>query len=322
MAHRYLDEMRDMALPLGAADDLEPILERIGDARYVLIGEASHGTHEYYAWRALLTRRLIEERGFSVVAVEGDWPDCYRVHRAVTSDALDPRAALERFERWPTWMWANEEVSDFLEWLRAYNDGQPPEARVGFYGLDVYSLWNSLQAILDYLRTHEPDSVDAALAAFRCFEPYAEDPLQYARAQRLVPESCEEPVVEMLTRMRERVSHDEDDPEARFAAEQNAEAAAGAERYYRSLVRGGAESWNVRDRHMVSTLERVMAHRGPAAKAVVWEHNTHLGDASATDMADAGIVNVGQLVRERHADDGVVALGFGSYQGTVLAADV
>jgi erythromycin esterase len=317
-------EIRRDALPLRADSDLDPLMKRIGDARYVLLGEASHGTHEYYAWRAALTRRLIEERGFSFVAVEGDWPDCYRVHRSVTlaDDAPhDPLDALRGFERWPTWMWANTDVLSFARWLRQHNAALPAERRVGFFGLDVYSLWDSLQATLGYLREHQPGQVGHALEAFACFEPYAEDPQAYAMATRLVPTSCEAEVVQLL---RELVTHPAPDRggtrEERFDAEQNALAAAGAEAYYRAMVRGGPDSWNVRDRHMVSTLERLVHFHGPGAKAVVWEHNTHIGDARFTDMAAAGMVNVGQLVREAHEDDDVVLVGFGSHRGTVVAA--
>ena len=326
------DDVRDLALPLERTSDLDPLLERIGDARFVLLGEASHGTHEFYAWRADLTRRLVAERGFGFVAVEGDWPDCWAVHRSVTlaPDApADPATVLGGFERWPTWMWANREVVRFTRWLRRHNAGLPPESRVGFYGLDVYSLWDSLRSILDYLREHAPEHVDPAMAAFRCFEPYAEDPQAYAMATHLVPTSCEDPVLVMLRELRRVRERAEDgSPDQRFDAEMNALVAAGAEAYYRAMIRGGAASWNVRDRHMAECLDRLVDHhaarRGgdPApARAVVWEHNTHIGDARFTDMARAGMVNVGQLVRERYGEDDVVLVGFGTHTGEVVAAD-
>jgi len=317
------DGVRRLALPLRVEADLDPLLERVGDARFVLLGEASHGTHEYYAWRAALTRRLIVEKGFTFVAVEGDWPDCYRVNCSVKLAPTapdDPREVLLRFYRWPTWMWANEEVAAFTRWLRKLNAGRPPAQRVGFYGLDVYSLWDSLRAILGYLRKHEPTHVETALAAYNCFEPYAEDPQAYARATRLVPTSCEREVIDVLAALRKGIDESRIDRDARFDAEQNALAAAGAEAYYRAMVGGGADAWNVRDCHMADTLDRLTAHHGSAAKAVVWEHNTHVGDARFTDMSDAGMVNLGQLVRERHADEGVVIVGFGSHHGSVIAA--
>jgi erythromycin esterase-like protein len=317
-------DMRELAQPLDSMADLDPLLERIGDAQYVLIGEASHGTSEYYRWRAALTRRLVEEKGFAFVAVEGDWPDCFRVHCSVTGASGEtPRAALEAFRRWPTWMWANEEVVEFCTWLRGHNADRPRATPVGFHGLDVYSLWDSLRALLGYLREHEPDHVEAALSAVRCFEPYGEDPQEYASATRFAPESCEAPVVRLLVDLRRQVAQDGggDDETAAFAARQNAEVAAGAERYYRAMVCGGGASWNVRDHHMADTLDRLVVHYGDGAKAVVWEHNTHVGDARATDMADRGLVNVGQLVRERHGDDAVVLVGSGSHRGSVVAGD-
>jgi erythromycin esterase len=318
---RRTDQVADLASPLDSPDDLDPLLDRIGDAELVLVGEASHGTHEYYRWRAELTKRLITERGFTVVAVEGDWPDCHRIDRAVRGHADGSiREVLESFERWPTWMWANEEVEQFAVWLRDHNHDRPPAEQVGFYGLDVYSLWASLRVIIDFLDAHDAEAARTARRAWSCLEPYAEDPQQYAWATRVVPTSCEDEVVALLSRLQQDAGVIGDDAEARFQAEQNAAVAAEAERYYRAMVRGGGASWNIRDRHMVDTLDRVLEHRGPATKAVVWEHNTHVGDARATDMAAAGMVNVGQLVRERHGEDEVVIVGAGSYAGSVVAA--
>ena len=316
-----MDDVRRLAHALRTPADLDPLLERIGDARIVLLGEASHGTHEYYAWRAALTRRLVEERGFGFVAVEGDWPECYEVNRCVKhrpGAASSPRAVLDAFDRWPTWMWANEEVVAFADWLHELNRGRPDPDRVGFYGLDVYSLTSSMRALLDYLAEHEPEHLEVAHQAARCFEPYGEDPQDYAFASRFAPASCEPAVVELLTRLcQERGAAAGDDPEARLSAEQNAAVAAGAERYYRAMVGGQAQSWNVRDVHMADTLDRLLDVNG--SKAVVWEHNTHIGDARATDMAGAGMVNLGQLARERHGAD-VVTVGFGGHRGTVIAA--
>jgi erythromycin esterase-like protein len=313
----------DLAVALQSPADLDVVLDRVGDARIVLLGEASHGTHEYYLWRAALTKRLVEEKDFGFVAVEGDWPECYEVNRVVKhrpGAGRSPREALDAFDRWPTWMWANEEVVAFCDWLHELNAQRTERDRVGFYGLDVYSLWDSMRALLDYLRDHEPQHVEQALDAVRCFEPYGEDPQDYAFASRFAPASCEPAVVELLRRLcSERAARgDGDDPEARFSAEQNAAVTAGAERYYRAMVGGSAESWNVRDVHMQDTLDRLLDFHG--SKAVVWEHNTHVGDARATDMASAGMVNVGQLARERHGRDDVVAVGFGGYRGGVIAA--
>jgi erythromycin esterase-like protein len=306
--------------PLHDARDLDPLLDRIGDARYVLLGEASHGTHEYYLWRARISRRLIEEKDFRFIAVEGDWPDCFRVNRYIRGE-LDDTAeeVLRGFDRWPTWMWANWEIVALADWLRLHNEGRPEDERVGFYGLDVYSLWESLYEIIGYLKQHHPDAVGAAYRAFRCFEPYAEDPQEYAVATLFVPDACRDEVLGLLRAVRERVAEDAAGDETSLDALMNAEAVKDAEAYYRTMVRGGAESWNLRDRHMADTLDRLMRHYGPDAKAIVWEHNTHIGDARYTTMANEGMFNVGQLVRQEHGGDGVVLTGFGSSQGTVAA---
>ncbi len=317
--------VRERTLPLRTADDLDPLLERIGDAHYVLLGEASHGTAEYYTWRTRLSQRLIREKGFSFLAVEGDWPDCYQVNRYVKrlpDSGANARDVLHAFERWPTWMWANEEIVALVEWLRRHNDLLPPDRKVGFYGLDVYSLWESLYAILSYLQRVDPSTLPAAWKAFRCFEPYGEDVQRYARATVLVPTSCAEEVVGLLGQLRRKArEYRQDGRESYFQAEQNALVVQNAESYYRAMVRGGPESWNIRDRHMTETLERLMRHHGPDAKAIVWEHNTHIGDARFTDMAEDDMVNVGQLIREGHGEEGVVLVGFGSHHGSVIAGD-
>ncbi len=313
-----------IASPLEGPADLDPLLERIGDAHYVLLGEASHGTSEYYQWRARISQRLIREKGFSFIAVEGDWPDCYRVNRYVKGapdSGSDAHEVLDAFARWPTWMWANEEIIDLAEWLRRHNAALPQDRKVGFYGLDVYSLWESLYAVLGYLRKVDPGALSAARRAFLCFEPYGEDVQEYARSTVLVPGSCEEEVITLLKELRSKApTYSAGGQEGFFDAEQNALALKNAEAYYRAMVRGGPESWNIRDRHMTETLERLMRHHGPDARGIVWEHNTHIGDARYTDMADDGMVNVGQLVRERHAGEGVFLVGFGSHRGRVIAA--
>jgi erythromycin esterase len=309
-AAELVEDVRAVLRPLNGDDDLDSLMERIGDAHYVLLGEASHGT--------------IREKGFSFIAVEGDWPDCYRVSRYVkgASDAgASAFEVLHAFDRWPTWMWANQEVVELAEWLRSHNDRVAEEAKVGFYGLDVYSLWASMRAVIDYFERTDPDAARAAWQAFRCFEPYGEEAQQYARATRLVPRSCEAEVVTLLAELRRKApEYREQTREAYFNAEQNALVVRNAERYYRTMIRGGPASWNIRDQHMVETLERLMQHHGPGARTIVWEHNTHIGDARATDMARAGMVNVGQLVRERRAREGVVLVGFGSHHGSVIAA--
>ncbi|HKW12520.1 MAG TPA: erythromycin esterase family protein [Gemmatimonadaceae bacterium] len=329
-SHALAAELRRRARPLRQPADLAPLVERIGDARYVLLGEASHGTSEYYTWRTELSKRLIREKGFSFIAVEGDWPDCYRVNRFVKSypdSGESAREVLHAFERWPTWMWANEEIIDLVEWMRQYNERRRlvDDRKVGFYGLDVYSLWDSMRAVVEYLERIDPRLATGAKHAYRCFEPFGEDEQEYARATYLVPTSCEDEAVSVLRTLRGRApEYIQDGREAYFNAEQNAFVAQNAELYYRTMVRGGSQSWNVRDHHMVDTLERLMAHHwqfNPDAKAIVWEHNTHIDDARFTNMATAGMVNVGQLVRQAHDQDGVVLVGFGSHRGTVIAGD-
>lgn len=321
-------DLRAAAAPLTSPDDLDPLIDRVGDARFVLLGEATHGTSEFYSWRAAISRRLIREKGFSFIAVEGDWPDCYRVNRYVKgmADAGDNgEEVLHAFSRWPTWMWANREVAHFAEWLREHNAPLAPEQQVGFYGLDVYSLWESMAAVVEYLERIDPGAAQDARRAYACFDPYYDDAQQYARATALVPTSCEDEAVSMLRTLRGRApEYRADGRDAYFDAEQNALIARNAERYYRTMVRGGSTSWNVRDTHMVETLERLMGHHGSRAKAIVWEHNTHVGDARFTDMARHGMVNVGQLVREARGEtpnqrDGVMLVGFGTWRGTVIA---
>jgi erythromycin esterase-like protein len=316
-------QVRSIARPLTRVADLDGLDDRVGGARFVCLGEASHGTHEFYAWRAALSRRLITEKGVTWIGVEGDWPDCWRINgwvRGHERQELTATDLLTGFERWPTWMWANQEVAQFLAWLREWNLGRSESDRVGFYGLDVYSLWDSLRTAISWLEAHAPDALPTAMQAWQCFLPYGEDPQRYARSTRLVPASCEEDVVALLVEVRRRTQDGLVD-ESAFDAAQNAEVAAGAEHYYRAMVRGDRASWNIRDHHMADTIDRIATRHGARSKGLVWEHNTHVGDARATDMAAAGLVNVGQLVRERHAADGVALVGFAGHRGTVLAAE-
>jgi erythromycin esterase len=297
------DEIRALARPLREPDDLDPLLDRIGHARVVLLGEASHGTSEFYRWRTAITQRLVEELGFGFVAVEGDWPDCQRVDRYVQDGiGRSAREVLAGYERWPTWMWGNEEVVELVEWMRS------SPARPGFHGLDVYSLRDSLAEVLAWVRQHDPDAVPAALDAAECLQRGD------ARRYRLVRESCEDEVVELLSAIR----HGGGDGD-RFGAEQNAWVVRSADQYYRAVIRGGPHSWNVRDRHMADTLERLLSHHGPGARGIVWAHNTHIGDARFTDMAQVGMLNLGQLARERWGEAQVALVGFATWAGTVLA---
>ncbi len=319
------------ATPLvGESQDFDALLDLIAEARFVLLGEATHGTHEFYRARAEITRRLIEEKGFTAVAVEGDWPDAYRVNRYVQGlgdgNAMD---ALAGFERFPQWMWRNHDVLGFVGWLRAHNAALSMGApQAGFYGLDLYSLYASIEAVLAYLETIDPEAARQARYRYACFEHFGADPQRYGLAASFeLAERCEEEAVQQLLELRWReadfVAFDGGLAEDEFFfAEQNARLIANAEAYYRAMYQGRVSSWNLRDRHMAETLEALDAHlsrRGTPAKIVVWEHNSHLGDARATQMGWQGELNVGQLVRERYGQEAVL-VGFTTYEGTVTAA--
>jgi len=308
----------------------DELVRAIGSARVVLLGEASHGTHDFYRERAFITERLISEAGFAAVAVEADWPDAYRVNRYVRGASDDASAveALGDFSRFPTWMWRNTDMVAFVEWLRAHNDTQPIERRAGFYGFDLYSLRTSMHAVLAYLSSVDPEAAKIARARYACFDHFGNDPQSYglATTSGWAP-SCEHEVVTQLVDLQRRraeyASHDgrlaRDDY---FYAEQNARLVRNAELYYRSMFRGRTESWNLRDRHMADTIEellRFLEQPWAPAKIVVWAHNSHLGDARATELGEYGELNVGQLVRERHGADSV-SVGFTTYSGTVTAA--
>jgi len=327
-----LDAVRLDAQPLHGGDgDYDALLELVGDARLVALGEASHGTHEFYRERARITRRLIEERGFTAVAVEGDWPDADRVSRYVQGfgDDADGEEALRGFQRFPTWMWRNAEVLDFIGWLRAHNERlAPAQPSVGFYGLDLYSLGASMQAVVAYLDEVDPAGAARARRRYECLHPFSGDSAGYGQAVLLgVSEPCRRRVLEQLVELRRHAGDylraDGLVAEDRyFLAEQNATVVADAEEYYRTMFAGPAPSWNLRDRHMADTLDQLQVHlsrHGDAGKVVVWEHNSHVGDARSTEMAQRGELNLGQLMRERHAHD-VVLVGFSTYAGTVTAA--
>lgn len=300
---------------------LEPLFTDIAGKNIVMLGEASHGTHEYYTWRTAISKKLIREKKFQFIAVEGDWPDCYRINRYVKGykDAgTDIAKVLKSFDRWPTWMWANWEVAALAEWLREYNRSLPIEERVGFYGLDVYSLWDSMKAMMSYLDKEDKQAAESVKKAILCFEPFNEDEHLYARWS-INDHHCRDEVIALLKEIRMKARFLDGDREAGFNTEQNALIAVNAERYYRSMVGFNNESWNIRDRHMMETLERLLRFHGPSSKGIVWEHNTHIGDARATDMARSGMVNIGHLAREKYGEEKVYLAGFGSFSGTVMA---
>jgi erythromycin esterase-like protein len=328
--------LADAAIPLASADGTEPadvdaIVSRIGEARIVLLGEASHGTHEFYATRAAVTRRLIETRGFRAVTIEGDWPDTRRVDRFVRGRGEDRDAdtALAGFRRFPQWMWRNTVMRAFVAWLRDHNAERTAGERCGIYGLDLYSMHASIDAVLRYLERVDPAAAARARERYSCIEMVGgDDPQAYGYvASRNPAEACEDDVVRQLIELRRSAAEytaqagDASDEEF-FSAEQNARLVANAERYYRSMFRGRVSSWNLRDTHMAETLEAVverLEREGSRAGVCVWAHNSHLGDARATAMGRGGEINVGQLVRERYGRDACL-LGFTTFSGTVTAA--
>jgi erythromycin esterase-like protein len=327
-----LDTIREKAVRLTdtskAADE---ILDLVGEARFVLIGEASHGTHEFYKYRAEITKRLIAEKDFSAVAVEADFPDAYRINRFVRAAGNDKTAeeSLGDFERFPLWMWRNTEVLEFVRWLKNYNDKFGINEKIGFYGIDLYSLHSSMAAVLKYLEQVDKEAARRARYRYSCFEHYGEDAQHYGYAASYdISKSCEDEAVNQLVDLQKRafaymnrdgfVARDE-----YFYAEQNARLVRNAEEYYREMFRGRVSSWNLRDRHMTETLVALAAHletQKLPPKIVVWAHNSHLGDARATDMQQRGEWNVGQLVREEFPDE-TINIGFTTFTGTVTATD-
>ena len=329
-----LDAVQRHAAPLaGSAAEDRGLFDLVADARFTLLGEASHGTDEFYRERAALTRRLIVEGRLDAIAVEADWPDAHRVNRYVrgVGDDASGDDALADFARFPTWMWRNAVVVEFVDWLRAHNATLPPAARVGFYGLDLYSLFTSIGAVLAYLDGVDPDAARRARDRYACFDRFADDGQAYGYATRFALDaSCEQAVVAQLREMVARAvavsrgfGEAEGDAGALFHAEQNARLVRNAEAYYRAMFSARVSSWNLRDRHMAETLDALDAHLarrlGRPPRFAVWAHNSHLGDARATEMGEGGELNLGQLVRERHGAAAAL-VGFSTHHGTVTAA--
>jgi erythromycin esterase-like protein len=322
------DAIRTTLTPIADVEDCQVAVDFVGDADLALLGEASHGTHEFYASRANITKQLILQSGFRGVVVEADWPDAYRVNRYVRHEGKDASAveALDDFQRFPSWMWRNTDVVAFVEWLREHNEGLPPEEQAGFYGMDLYALHSSMRAVLEYLQKADPEAAARARDRYACFDRYGEDPQAYAYVETFGLESCEDAVVEVMTALRrgaaELASESAIQRDAYFFAEQNARLVKSAEEYYRTMFRGGAQSWNLRDQHMAGTIQALRTHlsddRTPA-KLAVWAHNSHLGDARATEMAQRGELNVGQLMRERFPGK-TALIGYTTAHGTVTAA--
>jgi erythromycin esterase-like protein len=324
-----LDWIQSALTPLTELDDTQRVVDLIGDADFALLGEASHGTHEFYAHRAAITKRLIVESGYRAVAVEADWPDAYRVNRYIRHESDDKSAteALGDFKRFPTWMWRNVVVIEFVEWLRDYNDGLPAgRDRVGFYGMDLYALYASIRAVLEYLDRTDAEAAKRARERYSCFDRYGEDPQAYEYVETSGLESCEDAVVRQLVELQQRAAKAASSSivtrDDQFFAEQNARLVRNADEYYRTMFRGGSQSWNLRDQHMVGTVEALRAHLSEPerpAKIALWAHNSHLGDARATQMGQRGEMNVGQMMRERFPGT-TCLVGYTTSHGTVTAA--
>lgn len=310
----------------GEASDYTPLLDLIGDKRFVLLGEASHGSHEFYAERVKITQKLIIEKGFNAVAIEGDWPDAYRVNRYVTHQGHDQNAneALSGFIRFPSWMWRNSVMVEFVDWLRNYNQSiDHTDSEIGFYGLDLYSLFTSIDEVIRFLRKYDAALAQQAKERYACFDRFGRDSQRYGYAVGLGNGSlsCEDEVVTQFLELNRLKPNQLSEPF--FSAQQNANLVKNAEQYYRSMFNSGVSSWNLRDQHMMQTLieiDRYVSNKkSKPAKMIVWAHNSHLGDARATEMAVRGELNLGQLVRQRYADHAFL-LGFSTHHGTVTAS--
>ncbi|HEX3487294.1 MAG TPA: erythromycin esterase family protein [Micropepsaceae bacterium] len=322
VSHDIVEALRGAGEVLPAperADDFGSLFGRFGKARLVLLGEASHGTSEFYRARAAITRWLIEHHGFNIVAIEADWPDARRIDRYVRHHSPEP-SREEAFARFPTWMWRNEDVREFVDWLRHANERRAPGQRVEFRGLDIYSLGASMDAVLKYLDRIDPKAARAARTRYGCLTPWQHDTARYGHRATMGADTCENEVVaqlhELLSRRLDYVARD---GEEFFDAAQNAQIVRAAEEYYRIMYRGSAESWNLRDRHMFNTLQALLKRRGADAKAIVCAHNSHIGNAAATSMGWQGEFNIGELCRTAYGDD-MTAIGFGTDRGTVAAA--
>ncbi len=317
----------DQAIPVNDVKDLQPLIDRISKARVVMLGESTHGTHEFYEWRRMISEWLVVKHGFRIIAVEGDWPPCQHLNRFVRSPVRgDAKGALREFKRWPTWIWANSEVIRLAEWMQSHNSRLPETRMVGFHGLDVYSLFESIDVVLSRLEDLNPFLARRARKQYACFDSAGRNEKTYARGLLRGLPGCEHEVVEMLQELLQ-VRLDSKRSEAPgcerfdvFDLQQNGRVIRNAENYYRALVNADELSWNVRDRHMLETLEHLLEAYGDRSKAIVWAHNTHIGDYRATGMARTGWVNLGGLAREKLGPDQVALVGFGTYEGSVVAA--
>ncbi len=314
---QLVQEILAAAIPMEEAVPME-LIQELAEKRVVMLGESSHGTREFYEFRARISQILIEQYGFHFVAVEGDWPPCRALHQWCQEEAqISARDALSAFTRWPTWMWANEEVASFAEWLKSHNARQVTKPKAGFFGLDVYSFFESADAVLQQTARLNPTLARTLKERYACLDPFSRDERAYARSLLRFPEGCQEKILQNLNDL---LSQRVPDTEPWFDARQNARIVANAENYYRTMVHGSEDSWNVRDRHMLETLGYLLERYGDDSKAIIWAHNTHIGDYLATDMPRFGQINLGGLAREAFGAHHVALVGFGTYEGKVIAS--
>jgi erythromycin esterase-like protein len=308
---------------LQSSADLDILLQQIGNARVVMLGEASHGTHEYYEWRAALSKRLMQEKGFRFIAVEGEWADSYQVNQFIKGgpkDSLQAVSLLRQYDRWPTWMWGNQEVASLITWMNQYNQNKPAAQKAGFYGMDVYCLWESMSELMPYIQGNDT-LMQIARDVSQCFRPHNGSGEQYALAVLNASATCKAQTGRLYNSVMSFTGGITATSEPAFVAQQNALVAYNAEKYYSAMVSSDASSWNIRDSHMAQTVERLLQFHGPDSKVIIWAHNTHVGDSRYTDMAAAGEYNIGQLMRDRFGRENVFAIGFGSYTGKVIASN-
>ncbi|REL38566.1 erythromycin esterase family protein [Rhodohalobacter sp. SW132] len=311
------DLISQNAIPFETADDFDELINQAGERTLVLMGEASHGTSEFYTQRAELSKRLIEEKGFNFIAVEGDWPAMSRINEYVKHIETGPgtlEEAMNYINRWPLWMWRNHEVKDLLSWLHEYNRDLNPDERVGFYGVDLYAKQDAMGQVISYLEEIDPDLASRADRNFACMTRHGSIQ-QYLQMVSQSGEDCSEDFADVLQLVRENTEKGWHF----FNAEQNTKVAMNAEEHYRGNLMRGAQSWNARASHFYLTAERLLSFYGEGSRGIVWAHNTHIGDARATDMARQGAHNIGQLAREDLGEENVFAIGFGTYEGHVLA---
>lgn len=314
------DEIVKKAIPFTHMGDLAPLIDSIKDKKIVMLGESSHGTKEYYQWRSSITKELIMNHGFNFISVEGDWPPCQIVNRYIAHDeGVSAYQALLNFSRWPTWMWANHEMVDLVDWLKSYNRSKLDP--VGFHGLDVYSLYESIDQVINQLNKIDPAMAMKATHYYSCFDSFRHDERAYARSLFNAREGCKKQVINALNETLNYKLHlYSEKREFLFDAIQNARIVCNAENYYRAMIFGEEDSWNVRDNHMMDTLAMLLNHYGPESKGIVWEHNTHIGDYKATDMAQQGQVNIGGLARDIYGEKNVALIGFSTHHGATIAS--